>query len=401
MRRLMLLRHAKSDWPTGVGDQDRPLGPRGRHDAPRMGEEMARRGLRPDLAIISTARRTLETFALVSPFVAAHGGALREGGLRGPGRRPSSTSCAASTTRIDGPVWWSATIRRMEQAASFLIGEGSHRLRDKLGEKFPTAALAVIDFAAGGWRDDRRGERPARAFPDARRHRVGAPHDGRLDHPRRRGAHRRPEPRGLCRRQSRADPAPRRHRAVARRQDGVHHRAGPGAGRGWPAAGLPRQGRRPDCRRRLVAAAGRHRAALRLRGASRRSRGSRAPMAGFDAPDLRAAHRHRVPVAAALHLGAVAADARHRRLSRRVAARSAAARQELRRLVGRDARGQPRGLAPAPWPRPGIATLRALEPVRPRGRSDGRGSRPSSSPPICGPGATSASPCRPCRPAAS
>jgi phosphohistidine phosphatase len=68
-RRLLLFRHAKSDSPQGGSDHERPLGPRGRHDAPRMGEEMARRGLKPELALVSTATRTRETFALVKPFL--------------------------------------------------------------------------------------------------------------------------------------------------------------------------------------------------------------------------------------------------------------------------------------------------------------------------------------------
>ena len=38
MRRLMLLRHAKSDWTVpGARDRDRPLNARGREAAPKMG----------------------------------------------------------------------------------------------------------------------------------------------------------------------------------------------------------------------------------------------------------------------------------------------------------------------------------------------------------------------------
>ena len=44
MRRLMLLRHAKSDWPGGR-DRDRPLSERGREAAPKMGAYMARHAL--------------------------------------------------------------------------------------------------------------------------------------------------------------------------------------------------------------------------------------------------------------------------------------------------------------------------------------------------------------------
>src|SRR3989304_2577822 len=70
MRRLMLLRHAKSDWPMGVADLARPLAPRGRAEAPAIGGFMAREALRPHLALVSPAKRTRETWALVSAALA-------------------------------------------------------------------------------------------------------------------------------------------------------------------------------------------------------------------------------------------------------------------------------------------------------------------------------------------
>src|ERR1043166_3833663 len=68
MRRLMLLRHAKSDRSKpGERDRDRTVAPRGRAAAPRIGAYMAGHGLRPDLVICSTAVRTRETWDLVAP----------------------------------------------------------------------------------------------------------------------------------------------------------------------------------------------------------------------------------------------------------------------------------------------------------------------------------------------
>ena len=61
MRRLMLLRHAKSNWPAGVADRDRPLAARGREAAPLIGGYLAEELLLPDLVLISPARRTVET----------------------------------------------------------------------------------------------------------------------------------------------------------------------------------------------------------------------------------------------------------------------------------------------------------------------------------------------------
>jgi len=63
---LILLRHAKSDWPDGVADHDRPLTARGRRDAPRTGAWLVGNGRVPDRAAVSTAVRTRETYALAA-----------------------------------------------------------------------------------------------------------------------------------------------------------------------------------------------------------------------------------------------------------------------------------------------------------------------------------------------
>lgn len=63
---LILLRHAKSDWPDGVADHERPLTKRGRSDAPHTGTWLVAEGRVPDRAAVSTARRTRETYALAA-----------------------------------------------------------------------------------------------------------------------------------------------------------------------------------------------------------------------------------------------------------------------------------------------------------------------------------------------
>jgi phosphohistidine phosphatase len=66
MKKLLLLRHAKSSWDdASLADFDRPLNGRGRRAAPLMGNFMRERLLRPDLIISSPAQRARETIALV------------------------------------------------------------------------------------------------------------------------------------------------------------------------------------------------------------------------------------------------------------------------------------------------------------------------------------------------
>ena len=62
MRRLVLMRHAKSDWQPGIEDHDRPLNARGRKAATALGRWLRDKGYVPDAALVSSALRTVETF---------------------------------------------------------------------------------------------------------------------------------------------------------------------------------------------------------------------------------------------------------------------------------------------------------------------------------------------------
>jgi phosphohistidine phosphatase len=65
-RRLVLLRHAKSAWPDGVPDPQRPLNGRGRRDALAAGRWLGEYIDRLGAVVCSPARRARETWALVA-----------------------------------------------------------------------------------------------------------------------------------------------------------------------------------------------------------------------------------------------------------------------------------------------------------------------------------------------
>jgi phosphohistidine phosphatase len=67
MHRLILLRHGKAERSAPGGDIARRLTDRGRNDAALMGRVLAERDLIPDVALVSAAARTQETWAAVSP----------------------------------------------------------------------------------------------------------------------------------------------------------------------------------------------------------------------------------------------------------------------------------------------------------------------------------------------
>lgn len=68
--RLIVMRHAKSDWYAGAGsDHARPLNRRGRRDAPRIAQRLVELGWTPSHVISSDSERTTETFSLMQPIL--------------------------------------------------------------------------------------------------------------------------------------------------------------------------------------------------------------------------------------------------------------------------------------------------------------------------------------------
>jgi phosphohistidine phosphatase len=66
MPSLAVVRHAKSDWTHDLPDDQRPLNPRGRRDAPRIGAWLAESFGSIDMIVCSTAVRARETLALAA-----------------------------------------------------------------------------------------------------------------------------------------------------------------------------------------------------------------------------------------------------------------------------------------------------------------------------------------------
>jgi phosphohistidine phosphatase len=67
VRRLTLVRHAKSDWSLpGQDDWDRPLNKRGQRDAPDMARRLRSRRLKPELVLSSPAVRALTTATVMA-----------------------------------------------------------------------------------------------------------------------------------------------------------------------------------------------------------------------------------------------------------------------------------------------------------------------------------------------
>jgi phosphohistidine phosphatase SixA len=63
LRRLIVMRHAKSSWKGETSDHDRPLSKRGRREAPLVAAQLEARGWSPELVVSSDSARTRETMA--------------------------------------------------------------------------------------------------------------------------------------------------------------------------------------------------------------------------------------------------------------------------------------------------------------------------------------------------
>ena len=152
MRRLMLLRHAKSDWPSGVIDRGRPLAERGRRAAPLMGAYIARHALQPDRVLVSPARRSQETWELAARPLSDSPDPMVEERLY-----DASTNAMLDVVREQPDSCHLLLLvghnPSLQDFALHLIATGEAEARQRVFEKYPTGGLTVIDFAIDSWND--------------------------------------------------------------------------------------------------------------------------------------------------------------------------------------------------------------------------------------------------------
>lgn len=155
MRRLMLLRHAKSNWDhDDLEDRLRPLAPRGRRAAPVIGRHISGLGLVPDLVLCSTALRAVQTLELVTAEWERAGGQHVQVEMRASLYLASVGELLSVIGRLDDDIKLAMIIGHnpgMAGLALKLAARGEPRGMRIMAEKFPTAALAVIDLDVSQW----------------------------------------------------------------------------------------------------------------------------------------------------------------------------------------------------------------------------------------------------------
>jgi len=154
MKRLSILRHAKSSWDDpSLADFNRPLNDRGWKAARRMGRELKRRGMHFDYCVASTAARVRETL---------------DGLFEGYGNPDFEIRFEPRIYEATTAVLMDVVCGLPESASAPLVvghNPGLHRLileltnddddgmRDRVSDNLPTAALAQIQLSVRRWTD--------------------------------------------------------------------------------------------------------------------------------------------------------------------------------------------------------------------------------------------------------
>ncbi len=148
MRTLLLLRHAKSDYPGGVADHDRPLATRGIREAALAGDWLRSAAPAIDAVLCSTATRTRQT--------------LERTGIDAPVRfvdriydaTPSIVLDEINT--VDDDVRTLLVIGHEPVMSGLALGladdSSDADVVAEIGAKFPTAAVALLQVSMP-WRE--------------------------------------------------------------------------------------------------------------------------------------------------------------------------------------------------------------------------------------------------------
>jgi phosphohistidine phosphatase len=150
VKRLYLMRHAKSSWDDPrLSDRDRPLAPRGRRAAARIGRHLAGAGIEPEEVLCSTAKRARETLEAVLPFLDRRVAVHFEDDIYG-----ADSSELLQRLREVSPAVGSVMLighnPSIQELALTLADEDDSRAA-RVAEKFPTAGLAVLTLPSDEW----------------------------------------------------------------------------------------------------------------------------------------------------------------------------------------------------------------------------------------------------------
>jgi phosphohistidine phosphatase len=156
MKRLLILRHAKAGPHDEKQDKQRDLVERGREDSARMGRAMREKGYVPDLVFCSSAKRTVETWNYAAPALDSDPAVEFLDALY-DASETSILKCLRAVKKTAPVLLYIGHNPGLERLAKLLARKpkepAERRAYAAMAEKFPTAALAVLEFDVGKWAD--------------------------------------------------------------------------------------------------------------------------------------------------------------------------------------------------------------------------------------------------------
>ncbi len=148
MKRLFLIRHAKSSWKEPeLEDFDRPLNKRGKRDAPVMGKKLRERKTKIDLIISSPAKRAKRTAEIIAGIISQDPRGILW---------LESVYAASSQTLLH-------LVQKIEDAFQnvMLVGHNpglttlAERLTGREIDNIPTCGIVAIEFEVDSWKNIR------------------------------------------------------------------------------------------------------------------------------------------------------------------------------------------------------------------------------------------------------
>jgi phosphohistidine phosphatase len=152
-RHVVLVRHAKSAWPHGVPDHERPLAGKGRRNAQATGEWFAAEGPRPQLVLCSDAMRARHTWEIIGATLVGDPPPVR---LAPTLYGADPQDVIRLLHEVPREVYAAVVVGHqptLGRTALLLAGPGSDPgALERIRIKFPTNGVAVLRFR-GRWED--------------------------------------------------------------------------------------------------------------------------------------------------------------------------------------------------------------------------------------------------------
>ncbi len=151
MKRLILMRHAKTEpWIEGIDDSARALTPRGHEAAIAIRDAVADMGLFPDIALVSTARRTRETWAHLAQSFAECKLLLSDDLYLASERMIADEISDQADTDTLLVIGHNPGIHALAISLANKGGSRDHQAAMRLPTKMPTGAVAIFEVGDTG-----------------------------------------------------------------------------------------------------------------------------------------------------------------------------------------------------------------------------------------------------------